>query len=166
MYKIKKTTKTIARYPCEGNKITGRYFNGILWCTNARIRLLRRTLEKIFFASLRTPEDSESINGITSSMMSIVSSHNSKITVQPCPCTVTLHSQWRCSAGSSRGCLEELRPRANEGHLHEARAGPWQSPLEQLEGVVVVEHLNGARECCKLLSAVFSFSSNNFSLFA
>ena len=48
MYKIKKTTKTIARYPCEGNKITGRYFNGILWCTNARIRLLRRTLEKIF----------------------------------------------------------------------------------------------------------------------
>ena len=28
------------------------------------------------------------------------------------PCTVTLHSQWRCSAGSSRGCLEDLRPRS------------------------------------------------------
>ena len=55
---------------------------------------------------------------------------------------------------------------AADGHLHEASAGPWQSLLEQLKGVVVVEHLNGAPECCKLLSAVFSFSLNNFSLFA
>ena len=35
--------------------------------------------------------------------------HNQRII----PCTVTLHSQWRCSAGSSRGRLEDLRPRAN-----------------------------------------------------
>ena len=113
MYKIKKTTKTIARYPCEGNKITGRYFNGILWCTNARIRLLRRTLEKIFFASLRTPEDSESINGITSSMMSIVSSHNSKITVQPCS-TILSSSCCRSflaaakTSGTESGCFVHI----------------------------------------------------------
>ena len=36
---------------------------------------------------------------------------------------------------------------AADGHLHEASAGPWQSLLEQLTGVVVVvEHLNDARE--------------------